>query len=55
VANNSILKLEKTLTGSTPIRSVRDLQTKETDRMGGISTQEAMDQTNELLKIMNEK
>jgi hypothetical protein len=40
---------------SAPIRSVAELQTRTTDRIGGILSQEIMEQSNELLKIMNEK
>jgi len=47
--------LEQKIATSNAIDSVEELQTKETNRSGGILSQEIMEQSNELLKIMNEK
>jgi hypothetical protein len=47
--------LEEKIAASNAIESVTDLQTKDTNRSGGILSQEIMEQSNELLKIMNEK
>jgi hypothetical protein len=49
------LKLEQKIAASSAIDSVAELQTNETNRSGGILSQEIMEQSNELLKIMNEK
>jgi hypothetical protein len=47
--------LEQKIAASSAIDSVAELQTNETNRSGGILSQEIMEQSNELLKIMNEK
>ena len=44
-------KLEETQA----IESVADLQTQETDRRGGILSEDPITQSNELLKLLNEK
>jgi hypothetical protein len=58
VANASIAKLDQrlqTLKSVKTIKSEKDLQTEHTARRGGILSQDVIGQTNELLKIMNEK
>jgi hypothetical protein len=47
--------LEQKIAASSAIESVAELQTNDTSRSGGILSQEIMEQSNELLKIMNEK
>ena len=54
-SNASIAKLESKLAASSSIQSVSELQTEETGRVGGILSQEILEQSNELLDIMNEK
>jgi hypothetical protein len=55
LANASIVNLDRKLQALHAIRSEQDLQTNNTDRRSGISSREVITQTNDLLKIMNEK
>lgn len=55
LANASVDKLKQKLQDQRAIESVADLQTQETDRRGGILSEDPITQSNELLKLLNEK
>lgn len=55
MANASVGTLEARLRVTQPIKDVTDLQTEETARRSGILSQDPINQSNELLKILNEK
>lgn len=55
IANASVEKVKAKLSETSAALQLRDLQTKETKRRPGILSDEPINQSNDLLKIMNEK